>query len=264
MSDLFTDRLSDYLDGELSTHEQDEMESHLAGCEACSATLLDLQAVVRKAGSLEDRPPTGDLWPEIANRIAVQPRVVPDPAPRSSRRGAWMVTFSFPEALAAGLALILTTAAVTYWLTRSPGMGTLPEPGTRAAESRPGEATGIVPAGLAAPGRDGLGPQTVSDGLQAAALTDKRPLPGAAARIKLDAAIADLTRVLDERRERLNPEILRMLELKLDAVDRAVEDARRALQDNPRDPYLYRHLHQTLQIKMALLRQAAGAAQAAS
>ena len=175
-----------------------------------------------------------------------------------------MVTFSFPEALAAGLALILTTAAVTYWLTRSPGMGTLPEPGTRAADSRPGETFGTAPAGPSTPGRDGLGRQTVSDNLQAAGLSDEHRLPGAAARIKLGAAIADLTRVLDERRDRLNPEILRMIELKLDALDRAVEDAHRALQDNPRDPYLYRHLHQTLQMKMALLRQAAGAAQAAS
>jgi hypothetical protein len=158
-----------------------------------------------------------------------------------------MVTFSFPEALAAGLALIVTTAAVTYWLSATPAMGTLPEAGGRTAESRPGETFDNATAGL-----------------QAAASTAGHPLPGASARIKLDAAIADLTRVLNEQRDRLNPETLRMLELKLDAVDRAVEDARRALQDNPRDPYLYRHLHQTLQIKMALLRQAAGAAQAAS
>jgi hypothetical protein len=263
MSDPFADRLSAYLDGELTGRERGEMESHLATCKSCSATLLELQAVVQEAGSLADRPPAADFWPEISRRIASQPRAVPDPDAGRGRRVSRTLTFSIPGALAAGLALILTTAAITYMIVPSPGTATPPRPGDGLAPESVVRTAGATGSGRGAADLAGH-VSRAGDAPQAAALPAARHLPGESARLKLDAAIVDLTRLLEERRDRFHPHTLRMIEMKLDAVDRAIDDARRALADSPTDPYLYRHLHQTLQMKMALLRQAAGAAQAAS
>ncbi|HEV8354433.1 MAG TPA: zf-HC2 domain-containing protein, partial [bacterium] len=59
----WTDRLSDYLDGELPDDERYAIESHLAGCAPCAAVLADLKRVVARAqaagrpGSKDVRPP---------------------------------------------------------------------------------------------------------------------------------------------------------------------------------------------------------------
>ena len=69
MHEEWTDRLSDYLDDELSPEDRDALESHLAGCERCRATLDALRRVVERAGSLTPRPPAADLWTGIAARL---------------------------------------------------------------------------------------------------------------------------------------------------------------------------------------------------
>jgi anti-sigma factor RsiW len=102
MSDLWTDRLSEYLDGELSASEQAELETHLRGCAECAALLVDLRRVVARARAVEDRPPSRDLWPGIAQRIGVA-------------RGPRRFTFSLPQLAAAGIALA-ALAGGAAWL----------------------------------------------------------------------------------------------------------------------------------------------------
>lgn len=78
MHEEFTDRLSDYLDGELTGDENAAVEAHLRECAACVAVLNDLKRVVAHARTLEARPPEADLWPGIAarhRRSAVPARV---------------------------------------------------------------------------------------------------------------------------------------------------------------------------------------------
>ena len=57
MSDQWTDRLSEYLDGDLAEHEQAAIEAHLDTCAACGETLAGLRRIVVRARSLEERPP---------------------------------------------------------------------------------------------------------------------------------------------------------------------------------------------------------------
>src|SRR5256885_12394004 len=57
-SDL--DRLSEYLDGELTGSERTTLEAHVASCDACRTTLDELRRVVTNARALDDRPPTVD------------------------------------------------------------------------------------------------------------------------------------------------------------------------------------------------------------
>ena len=90
MIDRWSDRLSEYLDGELSPDEAGELELHLRDCAACREGLRELKAVVARLAAdpvLPADQPTEGEWQAIRRDI---------PAPR--RR--WMI----PTAIAAGLA----------------------------------------------------------------------------------------------------------------------------------------------------------------
>src|SRR5216683_945356 len=73
MNDRWTDRLSEYVDGELGVADAAALEAHLPSCGDCRATLEELRRVVTRAGKLDDRPPAADLWPEVATRLGLSP-----------------------------------------------------------------------------------------------------------------------------------------------------------------------------------------------
>src|SRR5919107_2491396 len=105
--DFWTDRLSEYVDGELPEWERVALESHLESCAECSQIVSDLRRVVRRARTLKNPAPARDLWPGIASRIgagtAPTAPVIDLGAERASRK-RW--TFSLPQLAAAGLALM--------------------------------------------------------------------------------------------------------------------------------------------------------------
>lgn len=69
MSHQWTDLLSAYIDGELDEPTRLALEAHLEACAECRETLRELEQVVWRARTLQDRPPETDLWPAIAERI---------------------------------------------------------------------------------------------------------------------------------------------------------------------------------------------------
>jgi anti-sigma factor RsiW len=131
MADQFTDLLSDYLDGEdLSPGERQRIDGHLNGCAECRATLADLREVAAHAANLADTPPAADLWPGVASRIG--PGV--DAARSGSQKPvlpmrppARRISFTVPQLVAAGLALMLLSGG-TVWLARMGGSRTDFEP----------------------------------------------------------------------------------------------------------------------------------------
>lgn len=110
MSDRWMERLSEYLDGELSATDRAALETHLETCDDCSAVLSDLRRVVDQARMAEDYAPRRDLWPGIARRIGATPAA----SPRIGRR--W--SFSLPQ-LAAAAILLMTLSGSAVWLLRS-------------------------------------------------------------------------------------------------------------------------------------------------
>jgi hypothetical protein len=102
MTDPWMDRLSEYIDGELTLAERLELEAHLAECPGCSDTLLGLRRVVARARALEDVTPETDLWPGIATQIGA----------RLPRR--W--TFSLPQLAAASIALVALSSGAGWVL----------------------------------------------------------------------------------------------------------------------------------------------------
>jgi hypothetical protein len=113
--DPWTDRLSEYLDGELADAERAALETHLARCAACTAVLADLTALVGAARARPARAPRRDLWPELARprdgagararRLDASARARRMDASARARRGP--VLAAFAAGLLAGLGAFL-------------------------------------------------------------------------------------------------------------------------------------------------------------
>jgi Putative zinc-finger len=134
MSDRWTERLSEYLDDELTPRDRSDLEAHLENCESCSALLTDLRRVVRKARQLEDRGPAHDLWSGIARQIGATP------VRSLSPRRRW--SFSMPQ-LAAAAVVLMTLSGSGVWLLQSRGGTPGPAP-IAATYSPPGTPTAIT------------------------------------------------------------------------------------------------------------------------
>lgn len=130
--DQWTDRLSEYLDDELDARERSQLEAHLSECASCRTILEELRGVVSRAQAVTDRGPDNDLWPGIAERIAVM-------------GGARRYTFSLPQLAAAGIALMVLSGG-TVWMLRQ--QTTEPAPPAPQAAVEPADPA-IVPVDLA-------------------------------------------------------------------------------------------------------------------
>src|SRR5687768_2318020 len=107
MIDTWMDRLSEYIDGDLTTEEAEALEAHLLECADCGRALRELRAVVARAAQVIDRPPANDLWQGIAARIAETSQEIDTPAKRR-------LSFSIPQLAAASVALMLMSAGTMY------------------------------------------------------------------------------------------------------------------------------------------------------
>jgi len=127
MKDQWTDRLSEYLDGEVTGPERTALEAHVASCDACRTTLDELRRVVTNARALDDRPPTVDLWPAIATRIGLASRSKVRPLARR-------LAFTVPQLVAASVVLALLSGGAAWLIGRR---GTVPTQRVQASERTP-------------------------------------------------------------------------------------------------------------------------------
>jgi len=81
---------------------------------------------------------------------------------------------------------------------------------------------------------------------------------------RADSAITELERILREESSRLDTSTVRILAENLALIDRAIAQARQALEQDPGNPYLNEHLARTMRKKIEVLRQAAELAAVAS
>jgi anti-sigma factor RsiW len=116
--DPWTDRLSEYVDGDLAHDERVALEAHLDGCADCRAVLDDLRAVVATARRLPDLPPSRDLWPEVAERTRA---VLPFRSRPARPLPSWVRL-----AMAAALFAAIGSGATWLAMTRNPGTPSAP------------------------------------------------------------------------------------------------------------------------------------------
>jgi len=132
MNDLWTNRLSEYIDGELDNNERAELEAHLATCGRCYATLAELRQVVTRAKSLQDTPPATDLWPHIRARLSQGSET------RRHAPGPRRFSLTVGQLLAASIALVLLSGGGAWMMVRSGSQptGTTLEPPSPAVPPR--------------------------------------------------------------------------------------------------------------------------------
>lgn len=231
MKTHWTERLSDYLDGDLTGAEITACEAHLAACAECREVLAGLRLVISTAQGDADRMPAADLWPGVLAQIAPVETGAVIPIDRQPRRSAGpsptrSYSFTLPQLALAASLLIAVSAGVAY---------------------------------LAA-GRVSEAPVTAEHAIQAYA---EPVLPPSAAveranfaDAQYDQAVADLEKILVDLRDELNPQTVRVIERNLAAIDQAIAEARAALDADPANTFLNSHLADARRKKLELLRRA--------
>jgi len=228
MNGHVTDHLSEYLDDELSSADRAAVDAHLQHCHACADELHALRRIVAHAATVAegDVPPARDLWTGIRARI--EPAKVVAIGDLAAKRAATRrISFSFAQ-LAAAAVLLMAISGTAAWVLRGRA------PAAPAASSTAAIQAEVEPS---------------------ASPEDVRRVNFADA--QFDAAVSDLERALRDRRNDLNPRTVEILERNLTLIDAAIAQARQALEEDPGNTYLNRHLAESRRRKLELLRRAA-------
>jgi hypothetical protein len=233
MHEEWTDKLSEYLDGELPAGEQAAVAAHLRGCAACAEVLNDLKRIIARAQTLDARPPRADLWGGVARRIerVAQPR-----------------RFSFTLAqIAAAAAVVMAVSGTVVWQ--------VAQRSAQVAIDRSADASRSADSPTVAdrsPERDALAERPERGAIVPVSLADAQ----------YDAAVADLEKAVKNGRGRLDKSTIEIVAHNLQIIDQAIAQARDALATDPANAYLNGHLVEARRRKLDLLRRAAALAEA--
>lgn len=225
MHDEWSNQLSAYLDGELDAEVRRRLEAHLVDCAECRATLGELRRVVAWAPTYAGAEPSRDLWAGILDAIdRGKVATFEEHRPPAPRR-----RFTWAQLAAAALAMAVLGGGGAWLLLRQ------------------SESPVAGPRSLAV--RDSAGASA-----HQVAFADRQ----------YDAAVADLERVLAEGRSKLDTATVRIVEESLHTIDRAIAEARSAIQRDSANAYLSVQVAANMRRKLAILRQAARAIAAES
>jgi hypothetical protein len=267
----FSDRLGDYLEGDLPEAVRAAMESHADVCASCGALLSDITALRDDAAALPPLQPTRDLWAGIAERIDA--RVLPIEVPLAGRS---LVRRTWRRPAAAAAALVLVTAGITHVLTR---VSYHPSVTVASAPSRPAAVTTLDTPAVSQPvprAEDGVmntttsarGAEVASERRATARATTPSasrvvPVINASNLIRKDAEpvydreIVKLREIVRQRRSELDPRTVAVLEQSIAVIDSAIAQSRAALAKDPASGFLATQLNHSLEKKVELLRTAA-------
>ena len=187
-------------------------------------TDIEIEAIRAAAAKLPLVEPARDLWPGIEARLGAQ-RVDINSRARGRARG---IVVSTRLLAIAATVLMMATAGTTYLVLRD-GMTGGETTAAEASGPRAGQAGLGSPASLPVDGEFGAYTNEIDD---------------------LQGAIA-------ERRSRLDPATIAVIERNLRVIDAAIEESRRALAQDPNSELLTALLSEALASKVRLLRQAA-------
>ena len=238
-------RLNDYLEGLVTDDVARAVDVHLAACEECSGRLEALTLLLSELAALpNDATPARDLWhgvrAEIVPGLGHGQGEIQDTSPdeggaipiwRGRSAGTRRFSFSAAQLLAASVVwAFLSGGSVWMALTAGPDEEVV-------------ATTDITPV---AEDRGGL----------------RSTLPAVqVATTEYEQAIASLESILELGRDRLDPQTVATIEANLGIIDRAIAEARRALEDDPNNSALNRLLIKHEQSKLRVLRQASAAVQ---
>ena len=187
----------------------------------------EIEAISAAAAKLPLIEPSRDLWPGIEARLGAQ---VVEINQHAKPRSRGIVVSTRMLAIAASV-LVMATAGTTYLVLRDK----LPAETAVAGAAAP-VATPPAQAGLGTPASLSVGSGEFG------AYTEE---------------IGDLQGAIAERRSRLDPATIAVIERNLRVIDAAIEESKRALAQAPNSELLTALLSDALSNKVRLLRQAA-------
>ncbi len=220
----FQDTLPDYLDGTLA--DDGAARAHIVSCESCRALVRDMERIRARAASLPTLHPPHDLWAGIEGRIQTVPQEIASRRPLATR---WLSQRWYGAPLARAAVLVIATASVTLLATHpwnaTTGTGTPAQPRTT------------------------VQPRT--------SLSPVSNQPARTSEFIYDQQISAMRQILDQRRDRLDPKTVAIIERNLRVIDTAIAESRAALARDPANGFLAGQLDATLNTKLELLRTVA-------
>ncbi len=213
--------MDDQWTSRLSEYLDDELEGpERAACEAHLASCVECRAALADLRRVVARAQAlGDPPPAADLWPGVEAAIGPHRTTRFQKRFSFRISLTLPQVATAVLVLAAISGALV-WL----------------AQSRPW-----------IEGREASG------GAAGAPVAVTR---AEFADAPYDRAIADLERVLAERRASLDPQTVATIERSLETIDRAIADVRLALEADPGNVYLNGYFAAARRRKLDLLRQA--------
>jgi hypothetical protein len=261
--DAFNEQLMAFLEGESDDATRPSLERHARECAECGALLADLRALRAESAKLQDLSPSRDLWTGIASRIEAQvvPIGTPALAPASSSgSGSGSGSSAARGARRRWLQMGLAAAA----LVGAVGLGYLS--GLKQTETQVAAADSDLAAGdralavAVSPNgsfADSTGELSGSGVPALAASTVSAQLAVRTMSTDYDREIARLRRLLDDRRNQLDPATVAVIEKNLRVIDVAITESLKAIARDPASRFLIESLNQSLDSKVELLRIAA-------
>lgn len=272
----FEERLPAWLEGGLADADVAAMERHRAECTACGLLVADLDALVQSAGALPVLKPSRDLWSGVEARLTTS--VVPIALHQERAASVRQRMPNVRLFAVAAAVLVAVTSGITWTVARS---RFAPEAATPAvaAVSRASAPTVASPASPNASPQPAA-PEVTSSVTVASATPDaavratdgtsavrnvarqgERGAVRAASMEDVDAIyereIAALRQIVNRRFATLDTSTVNALRHNLETIDKAIEDSRRALANDPRSGLLSTELDRTLEAKLALMRRVA-------
>ena len=268
--DLFTGRLMDYLEQETDDVTRLAMERHAVTCEDCGPLLADMRKLRIDAANLPVLKPSRDLWAGIAERIETPVVALGSQTNGRGSRPAARRRWLNGAVMAASLVGAAALGHLSGVLRASRVAGT-------SAETTTSEPVAAAPAlRPAEPGADSLGVAPTASPARVAARepassagTTGAPAASGLARLpEVQYALATLTadydreinrlrRLMDARRDQLDPGTVAIIERNLAVIDTAIAESKAAIVRDPASRFLIESLNQSLQTKVELMRTAA-------
>ena len=262
--EIFNDRLMAYLEYEVDDAARVALERHALSCDDCGALLADLRKLRVDAANLPELTPSRDLWAGIAARIEAPVVSIARPgavaAPARSRRWVSRAAIAASLVAAAGIGYVAAggrpvavvappQVANTFSDTLAPVLvattdsAAAPVDPAGPSAARTVASTGAAPQARVVEAREN---GTATAQLAVAALT-----------ADYDREVARLRRLIEERRNQLDPVTVAIIEKNLQVIDVAIAECQRAVARDPSSRFLIESLNQSLQSKVELMRTAA-------
>ena len=238
MTDRWQNRVSEYIDGELTPSETLRFEKHLEGCDECLVTMRELKRVVAHVAHLPQLQPPERVWTDLAHKIEGQ---TPGSAQRGARRTAPRFASRMSLLVAACAALMMISAGAGWWMRGAQPVAVddfasaLNEADSQELDFDSDAIRNALAAGVS---RSQLSPK-----MQEAFLQYERSV------VQLEAALTEMSGQMDTT-------TMEAITGNLEIIDQAIFEARVALSEDPRNDYLSSHLANSMQRKLRLLTRA--------